>query len=45
MQHLMRFYVGNVHLLRYAWLAMALVLAACKQGDDGGGGGNPGGGY
>jgi hypothetical protein len=26
-------------LLRWAWLALLLVLAACNQGNDGGGGG------
>ena len=31
-------YVRHARVLRYAWLALALLLAACNQGDEGGGG-------
>lgn len=31
-------YVRHAGLLRWVWIGLALVLAACNQGDDGGGG-------
>jgi hypothetical protein len=33
--------IRHASLLRWAWLALTVVLAACNQGSDGGGGGGP----
>ena len=43
MEILNRILIRHGRLLRLAWMAMALLLAACNNPNDGGGGGDPGG--
>ena len=38
MSTLTMLYVRHTRVLRLAWLAMTVVLAACNNGNDGGGG-------
>jgi hypothetical protein len=44
MEALRRVLVRYPHAIRWAWLALVIVLAACNNGNDGGGGGGGGGG-
>jgi hypothetical protein len=39
METVLAFRARHPVLLRWAWLAFVLILAACKQGDSSGGGG------